>query len=147
MLRQAFSWKGFLVILALTTALLLYLKTVPDPLYRDPAPVRALKRNRSRIDRYLESLQAGRVPKRSDGRGYYVLDVLLDHEASTVQVSEGCVIITFSAMPSDPVPELIFSPRGKNGLPLRYQLGDGGQVRFLEFRPIDELWYYCLWDI
>jgi hypothetical protein len=141
-------WLG---VLAAGCVLALYAAAVPDPFYREEWPVRALLRNRRRVETYVGNLYAGRIPRREDGQGYHVLDVLLDADARYVRLEDGCVVISFVFMPTDAVPVLIHSPRGLAGLPEEYRPG----ARPLDkpptwavfgFRQIDEHWFYCRWD-
>lgn len=132
-------------------ALIWYVTTVPDPFYAEDEPVRTLKRNRERIDAYIENVYAGQIPKRADDQGYYVLDSLANHGARYVRVEQGCVVIYFACMPTDAVPTLIYSPQGQAGVPEEYK--PAGQRNncppkweVFDFTPIDAHWTYCHWD-
>jgi hypothetical protein len=102
-----------------------YIATFPDPFHRLPGPVRVLKRNRARIEAYLESMDAGRIPLRKDGRGDCLLDVLAEADATSVHIEDGCVVITFATafMADESVPILVHCPSGMAGLPERYWPG------------------------
>lgn len=100
-----------------------YFIFIPDPFLRLPGSIRTLKRNQEAIETYIGSINAGRIPLREGQRGYFLLDVLARGGATYVQKDGDCVVITFEFMPTDAVPELIYSPRGSAGLPKRYQDG------------------------
>src|SRR5207248_6956672 len=124
-----------------------YLVKVPDTLYLDYGPVRALKRNRANVDEYVRNLNLGRIPKREDGQGYYVLDVLGSFNARYVRIDSECVFITFAFLPTDAIPALIYSPKGMDGLPRGFKpetADDDGQppLRLYDFTQIDDNWFY-----
>lgn len=120
-----------------------YLLTVPDPFYRDPAPVRTLKRNRKEIAEYIESIKAGRVGRKNGE--YHLLQSLYRDGATHVRDDGKCIVITFAFLPTDAVPQLIYSPDGSQGLPKRYLLG-GLDWSFFELQQLEENWFFCRWD-
>ena len=124
---------------------ILYVVLIPDPFYQDPLPVRILKRNRSRIEEYVESVEAGRVPLRESNQGYSVPDLLRGKGARYVEKDGDCVLITFSFLLTDPIPQLIYSPRGETGLPSMYK-DNGRGLSFFEITKLDDNWFYCEWD-
>ena len=73
---------------------------------------------------------------------------MLDSGVKDVCRQEGCVVIDFNFMPTDPVPELIYSPRGLGGVPGSYRSGifAGHKMPYWKFVSIDEHWFYCEWD-
>jgi hypothetical protein len=128
-----------------------YVSAVPDPFYLQPGPVRAFRRNRERIEAYVASIEAGRVPMREHNRGYYVLDVLLAHDATYVRKEGDCVVVTFAFMPTDPVPVLVYSPKWLAGLPGAYwpggrPAGKPSTWKVYDFTPTDDNWFYLRWD-
>jgi len=127
-------------------ALCWYVARVPDPFYRDPQPVRTLKRHREEIMRYLASIEQGRVRERNDGRGYFLLDTLADCDVSVVEKEGNCIVIAFAFMPTDAVPQLIYSPSGVSALPERYVQPGKYRITYFELKQLDDHWFYCLWD-
>jgi hypothetical protein len=109
-------------------------------------PTRILLRNQQRIEDYVDSIYAGRVPLRDPNNGYQIPGFLLEKGVSYVRNEEGCVVITFSFMPTDPVPELIYSPAGIDGLPARFK-SDPSKLSFFELKHITDRWFYCEWDL
>jgi hypothetical protein len=130
-----------------------YVAWVPDPFYRDPPPIRTLKRNRKSIMQYLDSIRAGRVPLRSDGKGYFVLDSFGD-DVNRVESKDGCIVITFWFMPTDAIPQLVYSPSGFDGLPPLYKHADlsdsahnnADGLTYFHREQVDGKWFYCVWD-
>jgi hypothetical protein len=133
------------VLFVVAGGVFLYCLVVSDPFFEGPHPVRTLRRHRSDIETYVESIYAGRIPERNGDKGYYILDVLGANEVTYVRKVEGCIVITFAFMPTDAVPELIYSPLGQQGLPAEYR-ANNGRWSFFQLTPIDEKWFYCLWD-
>jgi hypothetical protein len=125
-----------------------YATHIPDPFYRDPGPVRALKRNRATIDAYIERLYAGKVSR--DHRSYAIPQCLIDQDARYVYQKGDCIVISFAFICVDAVPVLIYSPRGYEGLPEKYRPGwdaSRGRPKYVfDFTQIDSNWFYCKWD-
>jgi hypothetical protein len=128
-----------LIVLTLYLGLILYARS-------SPAPRRMLVRHRKEMDTYIASLYSGHIPLREDGKGYYLLDIMREYDVKTVVANEGCIVIEFASLPTDPVSVLMYSPRGKMGLPLRY-LVPSPTWSYYALEPIDDLWFYCVWDL
>jgi hypothetical protein len=111
----------------------------------DPPAVRAFEENRESVRQYVRSIREGRVPQREGGQGYYLLDVLYPKGLRYVREEDGCLVFLFEGFVTDPVPTLIYSPRGEAGLPRRYT-NEGGTYHIFEFRRLDDEWYFLYWD-
>lgn len=136
--------------LHLSTALLLMLLASVSVgllvywIYYPTGPVGVLQTNRDAITNYAksiltETIQEGETP------GYPMPRILRQNGARSVRRSGGCVVIQFEFMPTDAIPELIYSPKGYDGLPQNYKT-PGKEITFFRLQKIDEKWFFCEWD-
>ena len=104
------------------------------------------RHHRAMFDEYVGAVLAGKVASGSSGLA--VTQVMLDNGLESVGRKDGCVVLTFSFMPTDAVPELIYSARGLAGVPEMYKSGktEGQKLPYWKFVSIDEHWFYCEWD-
>ena len=115
---------------------------------RPATPIELLKQHRAEIMRYIASIDAGKISLRDGDNGYYVLKCLADYNGDgpiTVKREDGCIVITFAFMPTDHVPELIYSPSGRDSLPTFYKVKQAG-ITFWKLTQVDRNWFYCEWD-
>jgi hypothetical protein len=110
-----------------------------------PAPIQVLQTHETRILEYIDSIRHGKIPRRDDGRGFAVLDVLVNAGATQVRTEDNCVVITFGFMPTDAVPELIYCADGFDPLPT--VLLDRKRKAYFEMTTISPQWIYCRWDM
>ena len=111
--------------------------------YKDPAPVRAFSKYRGIIYTYVESINAGRIPKRNGAPngGYLLLDVLQPHGRTAVTKStDGSVHFVFESMPCDATPSLVYCPNSRFDLRKIEPVGGNAIV---EGKMLEPCWFYC----
>jgi hypothetical protein len=101
------------------------------------------KQNRAGFDAYVTRILDGKVT--SVNAEYAVPQFMIDNNVKQVIQRDGVIEITFWFMPTDAVPQLLYSPRGIEGLPNEYRNGGPGRA-YWKFVPIDDKWSYCEWD-
>ncbi len=96
------------------------------------------------ITKYVESVNVGRVPKRTGDPvgGYAILDKLRPYGLTAVIKSEdGSVHLVFESLPSDPTPSLVFCPFSR--LDIRRITPVGGNA-ITEGKVLAPYWFFCL---
>lgn len=96
------------------------------------------------LHEYAERLEAGEVRKDAR-RGYAIPQFLIDHGARYVIKNEDCFVVVLGFMPTDPVPELWYSPKGFNPLPPRLEELKKGRGYF-DWEELSPNWGACFWD-
>lgn len=112
---------------------------------RGNTPAEVLSKNEKEIRQYIADVQLGKFPKRADGRGFPVLNVLANNGARYVERNGDCIVITFGFMPTDPVPQLWYSPSGFSPVPLPIQHLKARHKLFV-WHQLQSDWGYCEWD-
>jgi hypothetical protein len=110
-----------------------------------------LKRNQTAFNAYVQRVIDGKVIRTGAGTtnpSYGMPQFMLNNDVKQVEKQGDCIIITFWFMPTDCVPQFIFSPRGLDGVPEEYKSGGpkGAKWPYWKFVPVDKNWYYCEWD-
>ena len=109
----------------------------------DNNPARIYSRYSSQLDEYAARLQDGKVAQGADGE-YALPQFLIDCGARHARREGDCFVISFSFMPTDPVPELWFAPSGFDPLPSG--LTDRKSRAYFKFVPLGGKWAECDWD-
>ena len=101
------------------------------------------KQNRVGFEAYVTRILDRKVT--SVNAEHAVPQFMIDNDVKQVVRRDGFIEITFWFMPTDAVPQLLYSPRGLEGLPKEYRSGGSGRA-YWKFVPIDDKWFYCEWD-
>lgn len=120
--------------------------------YAAPPPLRLWRMQNSELnafaiktlDNNFQSASAYRSPA-GVGKDVPIPRFLDGCDVHHISVTDGVVEITFTFMPTDAVPVLIYSPSGLKGLPPGYQK-PGPTYSYFKQEKLDEHWFYCEWD-
>jgi hypothetical protein len=103
---------------------------------RTPAPVRAFQRHRSAFEQVVAAAKDGSFPLRNDGEGYQLTGELWNQDVRYIRWDDGCVWFTFATGPIWPTDIIVYSPRGRKGMPsLDFPT-------LTDSRYLDENWLY-----
>ena len=108
----------------------------------EPAPKKAFYSHREEIMKYVESINLGRIPKRSDRSELYrSLDVLMPYGLSTVSKdADGTIVFVFDSLPCDPTPTLIYCPHNEEDLT---KIKPVGGTAIIKGEMLERHWFYC----
>jgi hypothetical protein len=106
------------------------------------------KTNRGSFESYISRIEQGGI--KSTDQGYEIPQLFAENGIKRVVRHGDCVEITFVSMSVSPVPLLIYSPSGIQGVSPEYR--DGGPLgsrkwSYWRFIAIDDKWFYCEWDL
>jgi len=105
-------------------------------------PARIFARYRHELGEYVEKVAAGKF-KEKDGQ-FPIPAFLIDHGARYVEKEGDCVVITFSFLPTDEVPELWYCPKGFLKLP--EGLGERRSKTVFKLVELAPQWAECRWN-
>jgi hypothetical protein len=134
---------------SLAVAVLLYVAFRVGRWGGSPAEVSALRDNREDFTRCAERVLRGEGIQQDGAEGERLLNALQRAGVKGVRQEGGCVFFTFWFMPTDSIPELIYSPTGYGGLPTMAVNPAGGPSHrhLTHFEYIDQEWFYWAWDV
>ncbi len=144
-----FSLRSLLIVVTVSSVLMgviLWIKHALPP-YSLDTRIAFFKRNQAEFNAYVQRIRDGKVG--SVDSEYAIPRFMINHDVKCVAKSDDCIVMNFWFMPTDEVPELIYSPRGLAGVPDVYRNGGpkGGKWAYWKFVPIDDKWFYCEWDM
>ena len=103
-------------------------------------PIRVFAKRRAIMDNYVNQVVAGSIRTRADGRGYLIPPTLFRDGVTQITAAEDCVVFYFASLPPDPIEEVVWSPHGYRGLPLR--LDAAGHNTLHDLLTLDDEWFY-----
>lgn len=110
--------------------------------YDDPSRVYA--RYNAEVVAYAHLWQSGKLTANAQGE-YALTRFLWDCGARHASQEGGCLVISFGFLPTDPVPELWFSPSGFDSLPAG--ISDRKKRAYFKFALLSPTWAECDWDM
>ena len=96
------------------------------------------------MQNYVSQVTRGSIRSRSDGRGYLIPPTLFRDGVTQITEVEGCIVFYFASLPPDSIEELVWSPQGYRGVPLR--LDAAGRNTFHDLLTLDDEWFYIQRD-
>ena len=115
-----------------------------DQLRMQNNPVRIFQRYQSELQVYVHQIMDGSGAQTEQIRRYAVPQFLASHGARYVSTQGDCIVISFGFMPTDPVPELWYNPKGFDPFPPELEkLTRGSYFHWEQLAPD---WGACYWD-
>jgi hypothetical protein len=137
---------GFVIgLIACLMAGFWYLLFVPDPLYREPQPVRMILRHRAELDAFAERVHLGERVELGPGGSQFPAALIYQRSFGgtlypRVYLDDGCLIVQYEWGPLDGNDYLIHSPRGYEGVPEKYKVRE--EPYFYHLQPVTAEWFY-----